>query len=367
MVLATLYAAAPPLDQAAVHHIPVAFSRDAGPASAGHSHAAVGLRRRLASMASPRLRTTLRQWIVPISLPGAAQALAGLARDFRPDLVHAMRVPYEGMLASLADLSGPLLISIWGNDFTLHAAKTPLTRRYTRLAMARAAALHTDCHRDARLAIDWGFSAEKPLVVLPSGGGIQLEVFHPSEHARETAPTVINPRGLRAYVQNEVFFKAVPLVSERIPGVKFICPGMAGAQEPLRWIDRYGGEAHIELLPNQSRPEMADLFRKAQVAVSITTHDGTPNTLLEAMACGCYPIAGDLESVREWITPGINGQLVSSDSPHELADQIIAALLNPDIRGRAEEHNIKLIRARAEHRWVMGQASEFYDGLLEAN
>jgi glycosyltransferase involved in cell wall biosynthesis len=28
------------------------------------------------------------------------------------------------------------------------------------------------------------------------------------------------------------------------------------------------------------------------------------------MACGCYPVVGDIESLREWITPGVNGSLI---------------------------------------------------------
>lgn len=44
---------------------------------------------------------------------------------------------------------------------------------------------------------------------------------------------------------------------------------------------------------------MAYLFRLADVTVSLSEDDGTPNTLLEAVACGCFPIAGDIESVRE--------------------------------------------------------------------
>ena len=43
------------------------------------------------------------------------------------------------------------------------------------------------------------------------------------------------------------------------------------------------------------------------MTVSPSTHDGTPNTLLEGMACGSFPIVGDLESLREWIEPGLTG------------------------------------------------------------
>jgi hypothetical protein len=41
--------------------------------------------------------------------------------ELKPDLVYAMRLPYEGLFAAAAVNSAPLLISIWGNDLTLFA------------------------------------------------------------------------------------------------------------------------------------------------------------------------------------------------------------------------------------------------------
>ena len=51
--------------------------------------------------------------------------------------------------------------------------------RLTRFAMERADGLHTDCYRDQPLAQEWGFDPAKPAVVLPGGGGIQLDLFFP--------------------------------------------------------------------------------------------------------------------------------------------------------------------------------------------
>jgi glycosyltransferase involved in cell wall biosynthesis len=104
---------------------------------------------------------------------------------------------------------------------------------------------------------------------------------------------------------------------------------------------------------------MAELFRRSQVAVSPSTHDGTPNTLLEAMACGCFPVAGDLESLREWITPGDNGLLVDPGDPRALADAILLALEQPDLRLRARERNLRLIAERAEYKKVMYSPKNF--------
>ena len=98
---------------------------------------------------------------------------------------------------------------------------------------------------------------------------------------------------------------------------------MQGEPQATGWVQELGITDQVTLLPKQTRAQMADLFRQSRVVVSPTTHDGTPNTLLEAMACGCLPVVGDLESLREWITPGVNGLLVDLSHPQELAEAIL--------------------------------------------
>ena len=290
--------------------IPVAFSElKKTPSRSGA--AASRPARSLWGASAVRLRTLARQWLGPLTLSRSAQRLRVVIDQLQPDLVHAMRIPYEGMLAAIAGGSGqnpapihhtPLLISVWGNDFTLHAPSTPLLRRYTRLALQAASALHADCQRDVRLAQKWGFDPAKPTVVLPGAGGVQLDLFYPPA-ALVTDPVVINPRGIRFYVNNAAFFAAIPQVLKRQPLARFLCPTMAGDPQALRWLDELHIAGNVALLPVQTRSQMAELFRRSRCAVSPSTHDGTPNTLLEAMACGCLPVAGDLESLREWITP----------------------------------------------------------------
>jgi glycosyltransferase involved in cell wall biosynthesis len=271
------------------------------------------------------------------------------------------------MAAALVNPEVPLLISVWGNDFTLHAASTPWMKRYTRMAMERADALHTDCQRDMRLAQAWGFSPEKLSVVLPGAGGLQLDLFHPPSPGAGGAQrevTVINPRGFRTYVRNDTFFRAIPLVLKRFPQARFICPAMAGETQTQRWLDRLGIAGSVVLLPLQSRAQMAELFRSARVAVSPSTHDGTPNTLLEAMACGCLPVAGDIESLREWIVPGSNGLLVDPGYPQGLAQAIITALEEEELCQRALEYNTRLVQERAVYGRVMEKAESFYKELI---
>jgi glycosyltransferase involved in cell wall biosynthesis len=279
-----------------------------------------------------------------------------------------MRIPFEGILASAAKASfgeAPLLISVWGNDFTLHAASNPLVAQATRRALAVADGLHTDCRRDMRLAQEWGYDAGKPGVVLPGAGGIQPEIFYPPAEDAEREMVVINPRGIRNYVRSDTFFRSIPLILAEHPSARFVCPAMAGESQAAGWVRALGIEAAVHLLPVQSRPQMANLFRQARVAVSPSVHDGTPNTLLEAMACGCYPVAGDIESLREWIRPSENGALFDPDDPQALADAVIEGLRDNSLRQRARGLNTAMIAERATYRRVMASAEDFYRRLRE--
>lgn len=359
----------PDLSFSSMHILSVGFS-EFQPA-VGASTESNSYRGMLRRMMPVPVRTQIRHWLAPLTLANAARRLAVLVEAIQPDLLHAMRIPYEGMVAAMAlnniaDL--PMLLSVWGNDFTLHAPSTPFMSRYSRLALTRTDALHTDCRRDMRLAEKWGFNTTKPAVELPGAGGVQLDLFYSDANERQELPdksiTVINPRGFRAYVRNDIFFRAIPLVLDKDPAIRFICPAMADEPQAWRWIQELGINMAVELLPRQSRPGMASLYRKAEVSVSPSLHDGTPNTLLEAMACGCFPLAGDIESIHEWIQPGINGLLFDPNDSKSLADAILYAAEQSDLRVSAAKYNTRLIAERAEYWRVMREADEFYRRLV---
>jgi glycosyltransferase involved in cell wall biosynthesis len=306
------------------------------------------------------LRTVFRQWFGPLTVRRAAQRLRGFIAQVKPDFIHAMRIPYEGMLAADSSAGRPLIVSTWGNDFTLHAPSTRLMSHYTRWTMQVADALHTDCQRDLRLAREWGFDAEKPGLVIPGNGGVRSDVFYPATKPVDE-PVIINPRGFRPYVRNDSFFKAIPLVLAKHPNARFIFASMAGESQAMQWLQELNINHAVELLPPLLHAKMADVFRRAQIIASPSIHDGTPNSLLEGLACGCFPVAGDLESIREWITPGENGLLFDADNPRSIANAISSALQNKNLREKAAGLNHEIISARADYRQNMQRAEEFYE------
>lgn len=329
--------------------IPVAFSslKKAGQHPGSASSRTLGL------------RTKIRQWFGPLTIRRRAQQLRAFTEEVTPDLVHAMRIPYEGMVAADAYSGVPLVVSTWGNDFTLHAPSTSLMNHYTHWTMQVADGIHSDCRRDVRLARKWGFSVDKPELVAPGNGGIRTDVFFPPEKFVEE-PVILNPRGVRPYVRNDSFFKAIPLVLKKHPDAKFLCASMEGEAQAIQWTKEMGIKHAVELLPPIRYTEMADVYRHSQILVSPSVHDGTPNTLLEGMACGCFPVAGDLESIREWITPNKNGLLFDSTNPRSIAGAIIKAIENKNLRENAAGLNREITSARAKYENNMAKAEEFY-------
>jgi glycosyltransferase involved in cell wall biosynthesis len=282
------------------------------------------------------------------------------------------------MLTAAAAPAVPFLASVWGNDFTLHAPSSPAMAAWTRRVLARVTALHVDCRRDIGLAREWGFPAGRPVLLLPTNGGVRAEVFHPLgqgspgvtipglEGVPAESPVIVNPRGFRAYIRSDTFFRALPFILDEFPGAHILCPSMQGEPEAERWLDELHLRASTHLLPRLSPAQMAAVYQRASVTISLSEHDGTPNTLLEAMACGCFPVAGDLESIREWIESGRNGYLVDAGRPEDVAQAVIRALRDPELRRRAAQLNSRTVLERASYAGRMPEVEARYRQLAGA-
>jgi hypothetical protein len=323
----------------------------------------------------------LRHWIMPFRIGQFAKQLSRALDDIQPDLIHAMRIPLEGMIASRAvDLqqnkSSQLAISIWGNDFTLHANASPMMRSQTRQTVSRADGLHADCQRDLQLAQKWGLRKGVPVLLAPGNGGIRQQLFSSVGNDQaflvrwgipSDAFCIFNPRGLRGYARTDTFFLAIPYILQNLPQAHVLAAGMAGSAEAEDWVRKLGLSQSVTLLPALSPEEMAACFRRSPITLSITTHDGTPNTLLEAMACGSFPICGDLDSIREWVRDGVNGLLVPPDAPVMLAQAVAHAAHQLELRKSAALQNKQIIQEKAAWNTVMPQVELFYRQIMEAS
>jgi glycosyltransferase involved in cell wall biosynthesis len=325
--------------------------------------------------ATPRglkLAGSVRRVVGPFLTPVKGYRIRRIVKRVKPDLVHGLRIPYEAMAAVIAcPPATPLAVSIWGNDLTHEASRGRWSKRATRGVLARADLLFADCERDISLAGKWGLRLSAQSAVLPGGGGIDLtrmtEVDRtpPSPFAELLGcdhRLVVNARGSRPYVRNEILLEALTQVATHLdPRVRVVFVDSVHDVALRRSIALHRLAERIIVMGKLSHEEILLLFREAEVSVSITDQDGTPNTLLEAMAAGVIPVCSDLPSIREWIEPGRNGFLAPFDDPQALADVLRLALsLSEAERTMIRKQNDQIIAERAERSLTGMRAAEKY-------
>lgn len=283
-------------------------------------------------------------------------------KNFAPDITVAFRIQNEGYVAAFADVH-PWALFTQGSDFINMAERHFLHRQLTAFAVRRADALLADCRRDINFARKHGLRAVCNTLILPGNGGVDLRLFCPGLDAVRRERLIVFPRGLHPYMQTDVLLAAISLLfrEPEYKNVVFILlatPATVGILKEMA-AKRNLSPDSVRVLPFMSRPKLAALLQHAAAIVSPSLTDGTPNSMLEAMACGALPVMSRLESVAEWISHGENGLLFDAMDATELAVCFKRAISDLSLRKQAQQINYALVREKADYERVMPSMRDF--------
>lgn len=282
-----------------------------------------------------------------------------LIRNFRPDVVHTHWMPF----AALAALAGarPLVASAWGSDVYGASAKHRLLMR---VALRRAAVAMTDSADLVRRLRELGPSSLRTLLL---NWGVDLETFRvPSASERQElkagfglgpGPVVLSPRGLKEIYNPGVVIDAFARIQATVPEAQLVLKH-GGTEDLLEpgWSEAPG--VHVVGRVDQDR--LVDLYRAAEVTVSVAKSDSSPRSVWEAMAAGSATVVSDLPWVHELIGDDREA-LVVAPEPEALAAAVERLLRDQALRERiaasgrrlVEQHrdrNVELARLEACYR-----------------
>jgi glycosyltransferase involved in cell wall biosynthesis len=253
--------------------------------------------------------------------------LAAEIERHRPDVVHALRIPYEGLIALGIPNSPPVVVSTWGSDFVPMAAEDPLLSAWIRRLLPRAAGLQTDSLLDVDRAHAYGLPPSAAILYSASNFGVDDELFRVDPRSGD--PLVLYPRKAKANANYRGFVAAATRIAatER---VTFVGVGLLEVASAL--ADEFGADAiaRLELTDALPHDELARLMRRASVVVSPTYWDGTPISILEAVACGAAVVAGDLPELRRLRDDGLRIDLVDASDDSQIESAVRRALRAPD-------------------------------------
>ena len=164
-----------------------------------------------------------------------------------------------------------------------------------------------------------------------NGSGVDLEFYNktplPSEPAFLLIARMIKNKGIEEYVE------AIREVKKNYPLVKFSMVG--GLEENIDGIDSNvikswvtSGLVDYRGVVSDVRPEIA----KCSVYVLPSYREGTPRSVLEAMAMGRAIITTDVPGCRDTVIDGITGLLVPSKDSSGLADAMKRLIQDEKLR-----------------------------------
>lgn len=165
--------------------------------------------------------------------------------------------------------------------------------------------------------------------VVINGSGIDVDAFTPAPFPEQITflliARLLRDKGIVEYIE------AAHRVKEKHPAVKFRLVGWLDKKNPssvterelTSWIDT----GLIEYLGELAdvRPAIAD----SSVYVLPSYREGTPRSVLEAMAMGRPVITTDVPGCRETVRTGHNGILVPARDPIELANSMMHFVEHP--------------------------------------
>lgn len=229
-----------------------------------------------------------------------------------------------------------------------------------------AKGIFVNCHAVAEnLSNNWRIPENKVFVC---HNGLEPDEFNPNDRCR--IPELANASivvGTVCMLREEkniaCLVVAFAELAKRAPTARLL---MVGSGAMKGQLERLVGDLKMSssclFLDSTSRP--ADYMRSIDIFVVPSRSEAFPNALLEAMACGCCPVASRVGGIPELIGQNERGILFESGNSRELADKLISLADDPTRRkylaSSASEYalnNLAIDRAAA-------RLASIYKGLL---
>ncbi|MFZ2097927.1 MAG: glycosyltransferase family 4 protein, partial [Anaerolineales bacterium] len=290
------------------------------------------------------------------------------------DILHAHRVNSAGWLAAASGFH-PYVVTPWGSDVLIQPQRSWIARILARYTLQHADMVTTNSRVMGEQVIRLGARAETLRAVQ---FGVNLDVFNMNETINqeemdlrkqlllpEKARIVLSPRAVHPIYNLDIIIQAISLVRERIQDAYFIFIDYNSDPDYKMALDRrikqLGVVNHVRWLPaTRNRNELSNWYHHSDVVVSVPSSDGTPVTVLEAMACGKPVICTDLPSLREFITSGENGYLVPVRQVSPLAEAIIQLISQPDQAKEFSRKAHQLVAEKADFEVEMKRMETIY-------
>jgi glycosyltransferase involved in cell wall biosynthesis len=263
-------------------------------------------------------------------------------KDFKPDVIFLQTLLYPSYIAFLFKKKIPVIITFWNGDVIWWASSKGFERRLKKKIVQygskRAKLITVNSETAFKTCQSYGVKINNIRKILYPA--VDLQIFKPiSKTVARTRLKLTNrhiilcPRGFHGtsdYLNNDIILIAFSKVQEKYTDSLLL---FTNGLDDRTWDDyffksyniKYGSTKCVSYV---NWTEMPYFYSSADLAISLSSNDSLPNSMLEAMACNIPLIMGDIPQIREWLTDDVNGMLCPVTDSELLYQKIISVLEN---------------------------------------
>jgi len=294
-------------------------------------------------------------------------------RSFRPQVLHAHYINESGWLGALSGFR-PFVLTAWGSDVYVAPRRSLLARVMSPWAVRRADYVTADSQDQIEMLRRMGAAPRASSVV---GWGVDIREFsgrsgkgwRAAHGIRNDQTVILSPR---RWVENSnipVILDAFAFVRRWCSDAVLVLKDLPGSSADLRQqilsrVQRLGiagATVRVDEIPEGERPEM---YAASDITVSVCSSDGTPASVLEAMAGRSAVVAGDLPSLREWVRDGETGLLVPVGDREMLGEQLLRLVRSRALREGLADAAYEMVESRADRGRNLTRMERIYHSLV---
>lgn len=284
--------------------------------------------------------------------------------EIQPHVVHSFVMqsacfPIIDLMKKNVEI--PWIYSAWGNDLYFHQ-KNPAEISNREICFERINYLFADCSRDGKIAQKMGFKG-KYLGTFPTGGGYDFK-YHQKYILPHKDRNIILIKGYQHTFGRCInILIAILLLKNKLLDYEIMVFG--AHPEVFDFLENnptLKKAANFTVYGSLPHDQIFQLMGKSLICIGNSISDGMPNTLLEAIIMGAFPIQSNPGgATAEIIKNGKNGFLIeNAEDSDEIAALITKALENPELLQSGVDFNNKNIKPRLEREYIKKQVLEKY-------
>lgn len=148
-----------------------------------------------------------------------------------------------------------------------------------------------------------------------------------------SAPHFIVTRNLEAIYDVATALKAFELVYQQYPQARLTIAGTGPLLSQLQQqVQQAGLTQAVCFAGRLDIPQMAELYRSADIMLNSSLVDNTPNAVIEAMACGVPVISTNVGGIPQLVTDKTDALLIEPGDYHAMFTHAQQLLASPALR-----------------------------------